>query len=171
MLVSVSAVPNFGWIKTLKKKSLLWKSSFFCWKRSTRTSKSLSPQQKPLKSGVDYIFPVFFSGPPKKNRKNTEKNHHPGGGHLENFFRWARKMPGYGEGGEGRRSFDEMFWGVDRAVTIKPCCHWVKIPSYMDVSENGATPKSSILIGFSIINHPFWGTPVPLFSETPLYRD
>ena len=31
---------------------------------------------------------------------------------------------------------------------------------YMGVSFNGGTPKSSILIGFSIINHPFWGTPV-----------
>ena len=31
---------------------------------------------------------------------------------------------------------------------------------YMDVSENRGTPKSSILIGFSIINHPFWGTPI-----------
>ena len=30
----------------------------------------------------------------------------------------------------------------------------------MDVSENRGTPKSSILIGFSIINHPFWGTPI-----------
>ena len=30
---------------------------------------------------------------------------------------------------------------------------------YMDVSKNSGTPKSSILIGFSIINHPFWGTP------------
>ena len=29
----------------------------------------------------------------------------------------------------------------------------------MDVSENSGTPKSSILIGFSTINHPFWGTP------------
>ena len=27
----------------------------------------------------------------------------------------------------------------------------------MDVSENSGTPKSSILIGFSII---FWGTPI-----------
>ena len=36
----------------------------------------------------------------------------------------------------------------------------------MDVSENSGTPKSSILIGFSIINHPFW---VPLFLETPIY--
>ena len=31
---------------------------------------------------------------------------------------------------------------------------------YMAISENGDTPKSSILIGFSIINHPFWGTPI-----------
>ena len=31
---------------------------------------------------------------------------------------------------------------------------------YMSVSENGGTPKSSILIGFSIINHPFWGTSI-----------
>ena len=30
----------------------------------------------------------------------------------------------------------------------------------MDVSETSGTPKSSILIGFSIINHPFWGTPI-----------
>ena len=33
------------------------------------------------------------------------------------------------------------------------------------VSKNSGTPKSSILIGFSIINHPFWG---PLFLETPV---
>ena len=30
----------------------------------------------------------------------------------------------------------------------------------MDVSENSGTPKSSILIGLSIINHPFWGTAI-----------
>ena len=35
---------------------------------------------------------------------------------------------------------------------------------YMGVSKNSGTPKSSILIGFSIINHTFWGTPI---SETP----
>ena len=29
---------------------------------------------------------------------------------------------------------------------------------YLGVSKNRGTPKSSILIGFSIINHPFWGT-------------
>ena len=30
----------------------------------------------------------------------------------------------------------------------------------MDVSEDRGTPKSSILIGFSIINHPFWATTI-----------
>ena len=34
----------------------------------------------------------------------------------------------------------------------------------MGVSKNNGTPKSSIWIGFSIVNHPFWGT---LFLETP----
>ena len=34
----------------------------------------------------------------------------------------------------------------------------------MGVSKNSGTPKSSILIGFSIINHPFWGTPI--FGKT-----
>ena len=37
---------------------------------------------------------------------------------------------------------------------------------HLDVSENSGTPKSSILIGFSIINHPFWGTPI--FGNTHL---
>ena len=32
-------------------------------------------------------------------------------------------------------------------------CH-----QYLGVSKNNGTPKSSSLIGFSIINHPFWGT-------------
>ena len=30
----------------------------------------------------------------------------------------------------------------------------------MGVSKNNGTPKSSILIGFSIINHPSWDTPI-----------
>ena len=36
---------------------------------------------------------------------------------------------------------------------------------HMGVSKNNGTPKSSILIGFFIINHPFG---VPLFLETPI---
>ena len=30
----------------------------------------------------------------------------------------------------------------------------------MGVSKTNGIPKSSILIGFSVINHPFWGTPI-----------
>ena len=30
----------------------------------------------------------------------------------------------------------------------------------MGVSKNRGTPKSSVLIGFSIINHPFWGSTI-----------
>jgi len=49
------------------------------------------------------------------------------------------------------------------------------IGSYMDVSENRCTPKSSILIGFSIMNRPFWGasfleTPALLLITTPGVR-
>ena len=51
----------------------------------------------------------------------------------------------------------------------------------MGVSKNRGTPKSSILTGFSSINHPFWGTSIfgntdimeeilsePFFQETPV---
>jgi len=37
----------------------------------------------------------------------------------------------------------------------------------MDVSENSGTSKSSILIGFSIISHPFWSTPI--FGNTHMF--
>ena len=36
----------------------------------------------------------------------------------------------------------------------------------MGVSKNSGTPKSSILIWFSIIYHPFWGTPI--FGNTQI---
>ena len=39
---------------------------------------------------------------------------------------------------------------------------------HLDVSKNSGTPKSSISIGFSIINHPFWGTPI---LETPIFYE
>ena len=34
------------------------------------------------------------------------------------------------------------------------------LDQYMAVSKNRGTPKSSILIGLSLINHPFWGTTI-----------
>ena len=39
---------------------------------------------------------------------------------------------------------------------------------YMGVSENRGIPKSSILIGFSIMNHPLWG--IPIFGNTHILR-
>ena len=42
-----------------------------------------------------------------------------------------------------------------------------KIKHEMGVSKNSGTPKSSILIGFSIINHPFWGSPI--FGNTQMF--
>ena len=49
-----------------------------------------------------------------------------------------------------------------RGVTVSdnPPGQTIVMSMGMDVSENNATPKSSILIGFSIINHPFWGTTI-----------
>ena len=38
---------------------------------------------------------------------------------------------------------------------------------HLDGSKNSGTPKSSILIGFSIINHPFLGTII--FGNTQLF--
>ncbi len=38
----------------------------------------------------------------------------------------------------------------------------------MGVSKNRGTPKSSILIGVSIINHPFWGTII--FGHTHMFE-
>ena len=38
----------------------------------------------------------------------------------------------------------------------------------MGVFKNNGTPESSILIGFSIINHPFWGTRI--FGNIQIYR-
>ena len=32
--------------------------------------------------------------------------------------------------------------------------------TYIDVSEKVVPPKSSSLIGFCIINHPFWGSTI-----------
>ena len=41
-----------------------------------------------------------------------------------------------------------------------PCSKRVEENHDMGVSKNRGTPKSSILIGFSITNHPFWGIPI-----------
>ena len=72
---------------------------------------------------------------------------------------WFQNSPGAAESGRKSESFivrERSFGG-----------HWDEFLRQMNmgVSKNRGTPKSSILIGFSIINHPFWGT---LFLETPI---
>ena len=63
-----------------------------------------------------------------------------------------------GMGGMGGMGLEELlsqvFFGLFR---VRGC---LSAELYMGVSKNNGTPKSSILIGFSIINHPFWGTPI-----------
>ena len=57
-------------------------------------------------------------------------------------------------------------WGTYWAYTIMLHLFLKDTLEYVDVSKNrGGPPKSSILIGFFIINHPFWGTPI--FGNTP----
>ena len=44
-------------------------------------------------------------------------------------------------------------------TTKRPCLPLkYRLVFDMDVSKNRGTPKSSILIRFSIVNHPFWST-------------
>ena len=50
--------------------------------------------------------------------------------------------------------FDHLpIWQV-KNKNMRLSCH------HLCASKNRGTPKSSILIRFSIINHPFWGTPI-----------
>ena len=83
--------------------------------------------------------------------------------------------------------FSRVTWKLSATTTVKPgwSSSWRKsvdfgagIPihvllnlfviCHLGVSKNrGGPPKSSILIGFSIINPPFWGTPI--FGNTHLF--
>ena len=54
------------------------------------------------------------------------------------------------------------WWGTAVKVSTK----WLV---NICVSKNRGTPKSSILVGFSIINHPFWGTPI--FGNTHMLHN
>ena len=72
--------------------------------------------------------------------------------------------------------FEDMFWEALCGTTTPLNQRWelseAEGLSYhlcwkkMGVSLNGGTPKSSILLGFSIINHPFWG--YPYFWKHPI---
>ena len=57
--------------------------------------------------------------------------------------------------------FTWIFWGFHDPIWLAHI--WV-LPKI-----GGVPPKSSILIGFSIINHPFWG--IPIFGNTNFERN
>ena len=63
-----------------------------------------------------------------------------------------------------RKQWANKWQGKGWHGRIKIITNWnwkiYKVRSNMGVSKNNGIPKSSILIGFSIINHPFWGTPI-----------
>ena len=61
----------------------------------------------------------------------------------------------------GRKSFEFQVAQLNTPMI----CHDL-LDYYMGVSKNRGTPKSSILIGFSIINHPFRGFS-PYFWKHP----
>ena len=65
----------------------------------------------------------------------------------------------WGDFQRGFRGFCTMKYGLFNKDSWNFHGLWQNNP-HMDVSENSGTPKSSILIGFSIINHPFWGTTI-----------
>ena len=61
-----------------------------------------------------------------------------------------------------------LLYNLPITIQVCKCCICFPLFQMIDlgVSKNSGTPKSSILIGFSIINHPFWGT--PSFGNTHL---
>ena len=87
----------------------------------------------------------------------TKINHHPKPQHLRDVFvelvLRIEKSQVQGKGPDkassGTRSDQLEYQHV-----LKQEVHL-----QMYVSENSGTPKSSIFIGFSIINHPFWKHP------------
>ena len=60
---------------------------------------------------------------------------------------------------ESFSSWDNFEQKCGKNQRINKCSEFL-VATYVGVSKNRGTPKSSTLIGFSIINHPFWGTPV-----------
>ena len=60
-----------------------------------------------------------------------------------------------------RRNFGNFGSGSQGSLTYSHSkVSWLLPSLHMGVSLDGGTPKSSILTGFSIINHPYWGTTI-----------
>ena len=84
-------------------------------------------------------------------QKNAEKS-----GERVATVSWFRKLRGFGFFVSKVSTVDFRGGRASGGVKWNESVLFV----YMGVSKNNGTTKSSILIRFSIINHPFWGTPI-----------
>ncbi len=86
-------------------------------------------------------------------------------------FAPCARVPGQGFRKTSTTDSGESGWRDLRWTKEKDACNggnvWNLYETYMGVSKNSGTPKSSILIGFFIINHPFWGTLI--FGNTHMH--
>ena len=99
--------------------------------------------------------------------------------HLPNSDPSSRPSSGSGLGSQRSCKAEEWLvygWRLAEALIDQNMCEWLQgwAPTIVinwsyshkkDASENSGTPKSSILRGFPIINHAFWGTSI---FETPI---
>ena len=142
---------------------MIWKMSIFYLRDSTFWRKN-----QPC------FEPFFLTSP-----KNGSNKWRCGGSCGSLRWRGSRPRPNVSEGSiywnRSKRSQKNRSNSMTRRGPSWPKTPWIRgsprglrmFVVNMDVSENSGTPKSSILIGFSIINHPSWGTTI---LETPIYR-
>ena len=120
---------------------------------------NLSNVPKRSPSSIIFRWLLFFEGVPYKD---ILLKHRTGDGRWQLKFRYVKDGP-----------FVPLTWPV-QIVTSKWATEHQAVDRYQKenakiwmISKYRGTPKSSILIGCSIINHPFWGKN-PLFLETPI---
>ena len=102
---------------------------------------------------VENICTYLHQGWPQVTRKSVYHSNLPQSNHPD------------------KKNIDGIY-GCNRLDPVKVTIILSKISFWkfnqLGVSKNSGTPKSSILIGFSIINHPFWSTPI--VGNTQLYN-
>ena len=127
----------------IKDQLKWWVSNIFCFYPSSRVKTSNLHQPSPISSGWAVVAHACAGCCPHRS--------------IVKASLWMTPRCDTARGGFQSAVAESRIWRI-KSYNIK---NW----SYMDVSENSGTPKSSILIGFSIINHPFWG--YPCFRKHP----
>ena len=128
-----------------------------------------------------WILPPFLAGKPSFETSPiiqgfAGKNSSWHLSHLENIGKnisWLKFIPTVSHNHQAVYLTGKHMAGLPKGPQ-SPECFTISVSgmlniselTIMDVSENSGTPKSSILIGCSIINHPFWGFS-PYFWKHP----